>query len=68
MLAMDLVIMVELVIAGLPLVTYLELIGSVVGGGTCIGVVLHLLVGGGCGALLALAAVTGGVARGDTHL
>lgn len=44
MVIMDLVMVVEFLIMGLPLYTYLELIGSVLGGGILIGVVLHILL------------------------
>ena len=44
MMAMDLVMVIEFLIMGLPLSTYLELIGSVLGGGIILGVVLHILL------------------------
>lgn len=43
--AMDLVIVVESLIAGMPVDGFLALIGSVVGGGSLAGAVLHLLMG-----------------------
>ena len=45
MIAMDLVMVAEFLIKGLPIYTYLELIGSVLGGGVALGAILHLLVG-----------------------
>jgi hypothetical protein len=42
---MDLVMVVQFAIAGLPASTYLALIGSIVGGGVPLGVVLHILMG-----------------------
>jgi hypothetical protein len=45
MLVMDLVMIVEFSIMGLPLDTYLALIGSVVGRGVPVGVIIHLLFG-----------------------
>jgi len=44
MIAMDLVMIGEFLIMGLPLYIYLELIGSVLGGGVPSGVVLHILI------------------------
>jgi len=44
MVAMDLVMVVEFLIIGLPIYTYLELIGSVLGGGVLLGVVMHVLL------------------------
>ena len=44
MIAMDLVMVVEFLIMGLPVYTYLDLIGSVLGGGVPLGVVLHILL------------------------
>lgn len=43
--AMDLVMVVESLIVGQPPDDYLALIGSVVGGGALVGVVLHLVMG-----------------------
>jgi hypothetical protein len=43
--AMDLVMVGEFSMMGLPADTYLALIGSVMGGGVPLGVVLHLLLG-----------------------
>jgi len=53
--AMDLVIVVEFLIAGEPVDGFLALIGSVMGGGTLVGVVTHLLVGLLLGLLFATA-------------
>jgi len=44
-LVMDLVMVAEFLMMGLPPDTYLALIGSVVGGGVAVGVVLHLFLG-----------------------
>lgn len=44
-LAMDLVMVVELWFARMPLTTYLRLIGSVFGGGVALGIFVHLVVG-----------------------
>ncbi|MFC2048262.1 hypothetical protein ACFLSK_02385, partial [Chloroflexota bacterium] len=44
MIIMDLVMVIEFLIMRLPLYTYLELIGSVLGGGILLGVVLHILL------------------------
>jgi hypothetical protein len=44
-LAMDLVMVVESLIIGAPVDGFVALIGSVVGGGALVGVVLHLLMG-----------------------
>jgi len=42
---MDLVMVVEFSMVGLPLDTYLAMIGSILGGGAPLGVALHLLMG-----------------------
>jgi hypothetical protein len=42
---MDLVMVVQFAIAGLPASTYLALIGSILGGGVPLGVVLHIFIG-----------------------
>ena len=42
---MDLVMVVQFAIVGLPASTYLALIGSILGGGVPLGVVLHILMG-----------------------
>ncbi len=42
---MDLVMVVQFAIAGLPASTYLALIGSILGSGVPLGVVLHILMG-----------------------
>jgi len=44
MIVMDLVMVAEFLVMGLPLYTYLDLIGSVLGGGILLGVVLHILL------------------------
>lgn len=44
MIVMDLVMVAEFLVIGLPLYTYLDLIGSVLGGGILLGVVLHILL------------------------
>ena len=44
MIAMDLVMVAEFLIAGLPFYIYFELIGSVLGGGILLGVLLHILL------------------------
>lgn len=43
--AMDLVMVGEFLLKGMPADTYLALIGSIVGGGVPLGVVLHLVAG-----------------------
>ncbi len=45
MLAMDVVIIVESLMIGEPATSYLALIGSVLGGGALIGVIMHLAMG-----------------------
>lgn len=57
MLAMDLVMVVEFLVARMPPTTYLELIGSVFGGGVAVGTLVHLVVGALPGLGLGLAAV-----------
>ncbi len=52
MLVMDLVMVVEFSVTGLPVSTYLSLIGSVLGGGVFVGFLLHLLVEAILGAVL----------------
>jgi Family of unknown function (DUF6789) len=54
-LAMDLVMVVESLIIGMPVLNFFALIGSVVGGGAPIGAVIHLLVGSTLGLLFGLA-------------
>jgi len=44
MVVMDIVMVAEFLMMRLPLYTYLELIGSVLGGGVLLGVVLHILL------------------------
>jgi len=53
--AMDLAIVGEFSIAGEPVYGFLALIGSVVGGGTLVGLAIHLLVGSLLGLLFAAA-------------
>ena len=53
--AMDLVMVVESLIIGEPVDSFVALIGSVVGGGTLAGVVTHLLVGSLLGLLFGAA-------------
>lgn len=53
--AMDLVMVVESVIIGMPVLGFFALIGSVVGGGAPIGAVIHFLVGSLLGLLFGLA-------------
>ena len=54
MLVMDLVMVVEFSVTGLPAFTYLSLIGSVLGGGVFVGFLLHLLVGAILGAVFSV--------------
>jgi len=54
-LAMDAVMVVEALILGEPLDVFVALIGSVVGGGSLVGVALHLLMGTLLGLLFGLA-------------
>ena len=54
-LAMDLVMVVESLIIGMPVDSFVALIGSVVGGGALVGVVLHLLMGSLLGLLFGIA-------------
>jgi ethanolamine transporter EutH len=54
-LAMDLVMVVESLIVGEPVDGFVALIGSVVGGGTLVGVVVHLLMGSLLGLLFGTA-------------
>jgi hypothetical protein len=49
LLAMDVVMLIEFLIVGLPLDTYLVQIGSVFSGGAILGVILHLMLGAGLG-------------------
>lgn len=53
--AMDLVMVVESLIMGEPVDSFVALIGSVVGGGTLVGVVIHLLMGSLLGLLFGAA-------------
>jgi len=53
--AMDLVMVVESLIVGVPVDGFVALIGSVVGGGTLVGVALHLLMGSLLGLLFGAA-------------
>ncbi len=53
--AMDLVMVVESLIVGMPVDGFVALIGSVVGGGPAVGVVLHLLMGSLLGLLFGVA-------------
>jgi hypothetical protein len=53
--AMDLVMVVESLIVGEPVDGFVALIGSVVGGGTLVGVVVHLLMGSLLGLLFGTA-------------
>jgi len=53
--AMDLVMAVESLIIGMPVDGFVALIGSVVGGGTLVGVVAHLLMGSVLGLLFGTA-------------
>jgi hypothetical protein len=54
-LAMDVVMVVESLIIGEPVDGFVALIGSVVGGGALVGVVLHLLMGSLLGLLFGIA-------------
>jgi len=54
-LAMDVVMVVESLIIGAPVDGFVALIGSVVGGGALVGVVLHLLMGSLLGVLFGVA-------------
>lgn len=53
--AMDVVMVAESVIVGQPALGYLALIGSVLGGGAPVGVVLHLVMGSLLGAVFGAA-------------
>jgi hypothetical protein len=57
LLLMDLVMVVEFSFANLPAVTYLELIGSVFGGGVVAGIVAHFVLGAVMGIALGIAVV-----------
>ncbi|UCB44116.1 MAG: hypothetical protein JSV77_05665 [Dehalococcoidales bacterium] len=63
MIAMDLVMVIEFLITGKPLNTYLELIGSVLGGGVSLGVVLHMLLSLFLGLLFVMAVYKIGILR-----
>jgi len=54
-LAMDVVMVVESLIIGAPVDGFVALIGSIVGGGALVGVVLHLLMGSLLGLLFGIA-------------
>lgn len=66
MLAMDLVMVVEFLLAQMPPTTYLRLIGSVFGGGVALGAMVHLVVGALPGLGLGVAAVKVKALRIDT--
>lgn len=53
--AMDLVLVVESLIVGVPVDSFVSLIGSVAGGGALVGVVAHLLMGSLLGLLFGTA-------------
>ena len=58
---MDLVMVAEFSMAGLPAETYLALIGSILGGGVSLGVVLHILTGSALGMAFSVALLRFGV-------
>jgi hypothetical protein len=57
-LVMDLVVVGELSMIGLPALTYLDLIGSVFGGGVPLGVLIHVFVGSVLGVFFSVPVLT----------
>jgi ethanolamine transporter EutH len=58
MLVMDLVMVGEFAMMGLPVDTQLVLIGSIFGGGVALGVVLHIVMGALLGLVFSVAVLT----------
>ena len=65
-LVMDLVVVGELSMIGLPALTYLDLIGSVFGGGVPLGVLIHVFVGSVLGVIFSVPVLTIDALRIDT--
>jgi len=66
MIVMDIVMIAEFSIMGLPVDTYLDLIGSVLGGGVPLGAILHLLLSSLLGIIFSTAVLTVNVLRIST--
>ena len=64
--AMDLVQVVQFLIMGEPVLTYLNLIGSVLGGGIRLGTVVHILIGAALGVVFIVPVLTIGILHIDT--
>ena len=64
--AMDLVQVVQFLIMGEPVLTYLNLIGSVLGGGIRLGTVVHILIGATLGVVFIVPVLTIGILHIDT--
>jgi hypothetical protein len=65
-LVMDLVVVGELSMMGLPALTYLDLIGSVFGGGVPLGALVHLLIGSFLGLVFSAPVLKANALRIDT--
>jgi len=63
---MDLVVVGELSMMGLPALTYLDLIGSVFGGGVPLGALVHLLIGSFLGLVFSVPVLKVNALRIDT--
>jgi hypothetical protein len=66
MMMMDLVVIVEFLLMGQPALTYLDLIGSVFGGGIPLGVLVHILLGSLLGVVFSVPVLTIEALRIDT--
>jgi hypothetical protein len=66
MMMMDVVIIVEFLIMGQPALTYLDLIGSIFGGGIPLGIVVHVLLGSLLGIAFSIPVLTIEALRIDT--
>jgi hypothetical protein len=65
-LAMDVVMLAEFSTQGLPLLTYLDLIGSIFGGGIPLGALIHVLMGSFLGLVFIAPVLTINALRMDT--
>ena len=63
---MDFVIVVEYLMIGQPALTYLDLIGSIFGGGIPLGALIHVLLGSALGLIFSVPVLTVDALRIDT--